>query len=268
MLLNLLTSLYKAINDSRFLETGLGKALFREAYFFYKKHFEDFYAPLLKQQPQLLKGGHVIDVGANIGYTTILFARHISPGFKVFAIEPHPSNFEKLRENVSKYKLDEKVVLIQAAIGEENGEIDLWQNESSHADHRILTPSLNASLTEKTFKSLKVPMITIDGLSETHNLKGKVRFLKIDVQGYELAVLKGMKKLLQDNSDLKVCLEYDPKMMREMGFESDKIFEFFEGYSRYLIVRKGLKKIEDNEAIRESQLDKGYADILFSKQLI
>lgn len=268
MLLNLLMSLYKAINDSSFLETGLGKTLFRKAYFFYKKHFEDFYAPLLRQEPELLKGGHVIDVGANIGYTTILFARHISPEFKVFAIEPHPSNFEKLRENVARYGLEKRVVFIQAAVGETSGEIDLWQNETSHADHRILTPSLNDSLTEKSFKSLKVPMITLDSLSETQNLTGTVRFVKIDVQGYELPVLEGMKNLLQDNSDLKVCLEYDPKMMREMGFESSRIFDFFAGYSRYLIARRGLKKIENDERINESRLDKGYADILFSKQSI
>jgi FkbM family methyltransferase len=268
MLLNLLTTLYKAINDSCFLETRFGKSLFREAYFFYKKHFEDFYAPLLKQHPQLLSGGHVIDVGANIGYTTILFAQHLSPDFKVFAIEPHPANFEKLQENVSKYKLENRVVLIQAAVGETTGEIDLWENKTSHADHRILTPSLNDSLTEKSFKSLKVPMITIDSLSETHNLSGQVKFVKIDVQGYELPVLKGMKGLLQENPQLKVCLEYDPKMMQEMGFESDRIFDFFINYSRYLITRRGLRKISDNERISENQLNKGYADILFSKQSI
>ena len=267
-MLNLLTSLYKTTKDSGILETKLGKNLFRATYFFYKRHFEDFYVSLIKQYPKLLNGGHIIDVGANIGYTTILFARYLSPDFKIFAIEPHPLNFEKLQENIARYKLKDKVVLIQAAVGEKNGEINLWQNEKSHADHRILTPSFNDSLAEKSFTTLKVPMITLDGLSKTYNLKGKVNFVKIDVQGYELPVLKGMKDLLQDNFNLKVCLEYAPDIMEEMGFEANQIFDFFVNYSKYLVNGKGVQKLENKETINKNQLDNGYADILFSKQSI
>lgn len=166
-MLNVLLNIYKKANDNRLLETKIGKFLFCEAYFFYKKHFEDFYIQLLKQHPQVLTGGHIIDVGANIGYTTIFFARFLSPGFKILAIEPHPSNFEKLQENVARYRIEDKVILIQAAVGEIDGEINLWLNDTSHADHRILTPSLNNSLIEKSIKSLKVKMITLNSLSKT-----------------------------------------------------------------------------------------------------
>lgn len=77
-----------------------------------------------------------------------------------------------------------------------------------------------------------------------------------------------MKKLLKDNADLKVCLEYAPEMMGEMGFDADKIFEFFTHYSKYLVTRKGLKRFENSGKFDKSQLSKGYADILFSKQEI
>ena len=260
--------MYKLANKSRFLETRAGKALFREAYFFYKKNFEDFYVTLLKKHPQLLRGGHIIDVGANIGYTTVLFADYVTPGFKIFAIEPHPANFEKLQENVARYGLEDRVVLIRAAVGEADGETDLWQNETSHADHRILTASLNDSLAENSFQTLKVPLITLDSLSSEYSLAGSVKFVKIDVQGYELPVLEGMKMLLQENSEMKVCLEYYPEMMREMGFQADKIFDFFVNYFKYLVVRNGIKKLGNNKEIDKSHLERTYADILFSKQEI
>ena len=111
-------------------------------------------------------------------------------------------------------------------------------------------------------------MLTLDSISEDHNLKGLVKFVKIDVQGYEIPVLEGMGNLLKENPDLKVCLEYAPEMMKEMGFDANRIFDFFSKYFKYLVVRKGLKKIEGIEAIGRNDLPKGYADILFSKQSI
>src|SRR5262249_42101912 len=78
----------------------------------------------------------VVDVGANIGYYTLIFARLVGPRGRVFAFEPDPGNFALLKKNVeaNRYK---NVVLVNAALSDEPATLKLYLSEENRGDHRI-----------------------------------------------------------------------------------------------------------------------------------
>jgi FkbM family methyltransferase len=202
-------------------------------------------------------------VGANIGYTAQLFARALDPGYKVFAFEPERSNFGLLEILIHSKGLSGKVVPIHSAVGEVEGNVDLWLNEHHHADHRIATPGFLQSKSSPAV--ISIPMISIDGFVRAQNLTG-ISFIKIDVQGYEFPVCLGMKQTLLANENAVVALEYSPESMLELGFKSEKLIDWFDGqgYNTYSIRNKGLLK----RGIGGELGRQGYTDILFSRRAL
>jgi len=98
----------------------------------------DKYEPYLtKLMLSKIKAGDVvIDIGANIGYDTVLFADKVGKKGKVIAIEPDPTNFEILQKNIKENKLF-NVVAVQAAVGNENKKMKIFESEENFGDHRM-----------------------------------------------------------------------------------------------------------------------------------
>ncbi len=186
------------------------RSLFNAAYFAYKR-FEDPFAALIEARPELFRGGHIIDAGANIGYTALLFARAVSNPFVVHAIEPHPGCAEMLRRNVERSGLRERIRVHAAAAGGVAGTAKLRVNRFHPADHRIAD------------EGVEVPLVRVDDL-----VGGEpVRFVKIDVQGYELEVSRGMRGILDTNRTIAVAIEYAPSALEEQGVAPQSLLDFY-----------------------------------------
>jgi FkbM family methyltransferase len=220
---NLLLSAYSFVKRSGFLQTSLGRRLFKSAYFLYKEYIEDDLQDLLHAYPTLVGGGNVLDVGANIGYTAAVLARAAESGRTIYAFEPEPFNFRILQQTSQKPEFKGKIVPVQLAVGSEDGSIDLWINDRHHADHRIATKTFRSA--HPGSKQVSVSLSTIDSFLESR--PGQVSFIKIDVQGYELAVCQGMQTTLRRNPDTAIVLEFMPSAMRELGFEPSHLIDFF-----------------------------------------
>src|ERR1700761_3988200 len=139
-----LTRTYSYVRRTGVLETSLGQKVFTTLYFFYKSRFEDPFRAFTRRRPELFKGGHVFDVGANIGYTSTVFAGVVEHGYHVFAFEPEPSNFRLLQRTLAERRLNQCVIPVYSAVGETQGNIGLWLNADHHADHRVATPEWRA----------------------------------------------------------------------------------------------------------------------------
>ena len=85
---------------------------------------------------EIKKGDVVLDIGANIGYYTLIFARLVGEEGKVFAFEPDPENFALLKKNVE-INGYHNVVLVQKAISNKTGKIRLFKFDDFKAGHRI-----------------------------------------------------------------------------------------------------------------------------------
>lgn len=193
--------------------------LFVRSYFAYKRVFEDSFARLVRQRPELFRGGHVIDAGANVGYTARVFARALEAPYRVYAFEPDAENFRRL----TRFAKDDRIVPLRSAVGEREGEIALWHNDGHPGDHRVAAGEVASFAGRRE----TVPMTTIDAFAQT--LDHPIRFIKIDVQGYEPAVLRGMRATLE--GDVVVAVEYAPAHIRALGFDPDEVFEHLRGFS-------------------------------------
>jgi hypothetical protein len=112
-----------------------------------------------------------------------------------------------------------------------------------------------------------VPILSIDEFCAREIPGQPVSFIKIDVQGYEECVCRGMSGILHQNPDAMVGVEYYPKGMKSLGFEAPEVPNFFKsrGYSVYTLTRrKGVKSIS-YESIANLVGPEGYIDLLFSK---
>ena len=245
LLRNLLLKTYAVANRSHFFESPWIRRQFARSYFLYKHHLESPLAKLVHSQPQLFRGGPILDVGANIGYTASLFAKTALPEFKVYAFEPEPSNFAMLKEMIRVSGNQDRVVAIQAAVGQHEGEIELWHNPQSHADHRIMTSKLRAGLPNNGLELFKVPLINLDNFIARERIRPPC-FIKICVQGYELPVCRGLERTLDANPELSVALAFAPYAIKALGFDPMDLVELFRrrGFAFYVMEeRRGLRRV-------------------------
>lgn len=193
---------------------------------------EKFETDLVKQE--IKKGDVVIDIGANIGYYTLIFAKLVGDTGKVFAFEPDPTNFELLRKNieVNGYK---NVTLKQKALSDKEGKVVLALIKQNTASHHI------SSEQQAPKNSIQVDTITADDYFK--NFEHKIDFIKMDVEGAEIKVLNGMTNLLKNNVDLKMMVEYNPDAIRNMGLEPASYLELLitNGFRIMDIDRKNMK---------------------------
>jgi FkbM family methyltransferase len=214
------------------------------SYFFYKRHFEDPFARLTSARPELFTRGHLLDVGANIGYTAVVFASAIRPGDKVFAFEPEIENFKRLTENLGRFGVANRVVAHAVAVGADDGMVDIWLNQNHPGDHRTVTNAFRERIGQDN--SIRtVPMVSIDSFVDSNQISRQIGFIKIDVQGYETQVCYGMQRTLESNPRATVAVEYAPSSMAELGIAASTLVDFFvqRSFNVYELLRNGKLKL-------------------------
>ncbi len=255
------TGLYSLTRKSGLLDTPLGRKLFTGSYFLYKRYLEDPFAGLARQRPELFRNGDILDIGANIGYTAALFAGAADRDSKVYAFEPEPFNFRLLQATVRDRKLEGKVIPVHSALGETDGEIELWINDHHHADHRIATDSLLANDERRQDKFIRVPIIPVDQFVSQSGRNRPIRLIKIDVQGYELAVCRGMAQTIAQQPNASVVIEYMPEAMQDLGYDAGELLDWFQEreFKMYSLGRSG----KLTPGLSDELAQKGYVDLIF-----
>jgi FkbM family methyltransferase len=157
-------------------------------------------------------GDLAVDVGANIGYYTLVLARCVGPEGRVFAFEPDPTNFAVLKQNIEAngYK---NVVAMNKALSDQAASTKLFLAPSNLADHRIFDPGDGRP-------SISVETVTLDDVLSDPSQKPNV--IKMDVQGAEYGVLRGMKSVLSRRKDITLFAEFWPYGLFKAGVNAEE----------------------------------------------
>ncbi|MEX0643452.1 MAG: FkbM family methyltransferase [Pirellulales bacterium] len=139
---------------------------------------EDFDFEICRFLGKFLRKGDVfLDIGANVGVMSVLASSHIGPDGRIIAVEPIPTNFARLQENFALNQMSTAEAVF-AALGVEAGEIEMSATDAvSHV-----------STVQNAADAVRVPVKSMDEL-----IQCKATICKIDVEGYELEVLRGAK---------------------------------------------------------------------------
>lgn len=184
-------------------------------------------------------GDIILDIGANTGLYSIV-SSIASQETIIYAFEPNPINLVRLNRNIELNSIS-NISIIPFAVGNSNQEISFTVPEDdSLSDTSSAVESFSKSTYrgELKWKNIKVSQVRIDDFIKSHNI-AKINMLKIDVEGYEIEVLKG---------SMQSILRWKPVILIESFLNDDKrtfLEKFVQeaGYTIYLIFKEGIVRI-------------------------
>ena len=201
---------------------------------------------------EIKEGDVVVDIGANIGYYTLLFSKLVGKKGKVFAFEPEPVNFQLLKKNVE-INGCQNIILENKIVSNKNGKAKLYISEQGPGKHKIY-PTQND---EENL--IFVDSVKLDDYFKDLDIIKNISFIKIDVEGSELGVIKGMELLLKVIKKLKIQLEFSSFLIQQYGAKQEELLKLLEdyGFKIYFVNNENqrIEKVENTKFLKQ-QLEK------------
>jgi FkbM family methyltransferase len=236
---------------------GLGR-VYSQLYFRYKRHVEAGYVRALDKWIE--PGSLVIDVGAHIGFFTLAFAGRVREGGAVLAFEPAEDNARLLRWNLARSGATNAVVVC-AALSDRSGAGVLYLNPAHPGDHQIFR-------NETDRPTRPVRLLTLDEYLEAEGFPQAPSLIKVDVQGAELKVAKGMIRTLEKFPAAALLVEFAPSALAAAGDSAGALLAFFQerGYRAGVFseAAAGFRRA-DYASLRLVPYTQ-YTDVLFSRR--
>lgn len=202
--------------------------------------FEPFETEIVKKE--IKRGDTFLDIGANVGYYTLLAAKLVGKSGKVYAFEPDPHNFSILKKNVSLNGYN-NVVLTNKAVSDYTGRTRLFLSEDNGGHHRICS-------SPEERKSIFVDTVTLDDFFKQK--KVQINFIKMDIEGAEGRALEGMTQLLKKNRKVYLLTEFCPEVLELHGSSAKKYLNQLEllGFKLYYIQKGGREAVIKDKLLK------------------
>jgi FkbM family methyltransferase len=167
---------------------------------------------------RLLRPGDVfVDVGANVGYFSVLAASVVGAQGAVFAFEPDPDNYRLLRANAELNDQGHRITAVEAALSDAAGAGRLFLSAGNLGDHQVYAGDEQRS---------SVPIALLDGGDYLAGRLQRLDLLKVDTQGSEYQVMAGLLPLLTALAQPpRVIIELTPHSLRQAGASGRALIE-------------------------------------------
>ncbi len=224
-----------------------------EAGQFYEPEVSYFFTNVL--QP----GDTVVDIGAHIGYFSLLAARTVGPAGRVYAFEPEPTNYRRLRDHLVQNGL-EQVQSFNVALGAVPGEAQMFFNADNDGGHALWDVAQH-QLCERTRRErgrIAVQMVVLDHVLAGLEPARAPRLIKIDAEGMEYEILKGALRTVLGYGVPFVICEVNRFALEQMGASETKLRQFMRliGYRVSLLKPdgSGLQELGDEEYVESESV--------------
>jgi FkbM family methyltransferase len=250
---NSAVKLFWLITKLRLERVPLFNRAYLALYMVYKRYIEA--GPIERLKEFVPAGSLVIDVGANVGFFTLRFAKWVGDGGKVIAIEPEDRNYANLVEAIEREGFSGRVEPLKAVAAATSGELFLEINPVNHADHKI----------SRDGTGLPTSAVTLDQLVPDKAVL-RPALVKIDVQGAEMMVLEGAAETLR-LSGPALFIEMHEAGLNMFGVSISAILDRLakHGYEAYWLARSGPHIRANPPEIHARANRSGYVDVLFLK---
>ena len=201
-------------------------------------------------------GMRVIEIGANMGWYSLLAAANIGPAGKLLSFEANPRMAEILRRNISINGFLDRAQVVNKAVFSANQTLefsvyDKYMGGSSlfvagaqtASDDRhvgIFDPQVN-----DTFRLIELEAVALDSYFAQGS---KVDFIKIDAEGAEPHILAGANRLLAENKDVQIMTEFAPQVLQRGGSSAEEF------YANIRALGFRVLRIEQDSSLVESEL--------------
>jgi FkbM family methyltransferase len=194
-------------------------------YVFNRTHFvgvylSQSYEPYTVQlfEEMVRPGATVLDIGANVGYFSLVAARQVGAQGRVYAFEPGPDNFALLLRNIEINKLA-NITAVPKAVSNESKTTTLTLAELPDQHSLFAPPTVAATGT------IPIQCVAVDDF-----LAGQtVDVIKIDVEGNELRALDGMRQTVMKSTALVMFVEFNPASFRQAGVQPEDLISKLQG---------------------------------------
>jgi len=203
---------------------------------------------------RVVEEGHtVVDIGANIGYFTLLAARLVGKKGKVYAFEPEPRNYSILLKNIALNGY-ENVAPMPKAVSNTAGIVRLYLSSKDIGAHTIRQYHDKKQFDEKeSGEFVEVESVTLDEFFD--DKKRPIDVIKMDIEGAEMAALLGMDRVIRENKNLKMFIEFYPSAIKEMGYPPEELVDkLLNGYGFSIIAIDELR-MPSNQCLKINDVD-------------
>ena len=182
---------------------------------------EKFVTDLIKKN--VTEGMTAVNIGANVGYYTLVLARQVGENGNVYSFEPFSDTVKNLKRTVKENGYN-NVKIIPKAVTNKTG-IDKMTVTPSCA-HNIITPM------DGNLEKIEIDVTTLDDFFADKN--PKVDFIMMDAEGSEPYIFDGIKKLVENNPDLEIITEYNAFPLGIVGTSGEDFYKKIKNYGFYI----------------------------------
>ncbi|WP_421910907.1 FkbM family methyltransferase [Marinobacter sp.] len=213
-------------------------------YLYFRGSFEE---QILNKIKQVVKSGDlVLDIGANIGVHSLVFSTLVGSSGQVVAIEPQSKVRKRLEVNLENNQID-NVVVLGCAIGAEECSARIYDIAKNNDGAATLRPSKP----EKHNKFEDIEVKTLDFIEDRTGF-GRFDIVKIDVEGAELEVLKGLSKLFEFRPPRCLFVECIDSNLKRFDTSSEELIARLENFGYRLEAKNKGKWVSINNANRKN----------------
>jgi FkbM family methyltransferase len=202
-------------------------------------------------------GSNVLDIGANIGFYTLLLSDLIGSEGHIHAFEPDATNFKHLAA-MARHR--NNVTLVPKAVSDRSRKLLIYTSPKLNVDHRTYKV--------ENYKET----IVVDGVSIDDYIGGRfgVDFIKMDIQGYELHALRGMERTIGANPAIVIFSEFWPYGLQQCGTNAKLVYDYIRSLDLqiWLEEREKLRPVSPTMVEEFQESETVYYNVILSKEAI